>query len=83
MNIPKTLEVFIDFFCATSTIRGTTNVIFPTVLKQPTNTKAVVHFYPCQTNTQVTSRSLSTPNTNRLVIQRLHSCQMVICFLHV
>ena len=39
-------------------------MIFPFVLKQPSNTKAVVHFYPRQTNTPVTSRSHSTPNTN-------------------
>ena len=46
-------------------------MIFSTVLIQPTNTKAVVHFYPRQTNTPVTSQSHSTPNTNPFSISKI------------
>ena len=45
-------------------IRGTKNVVSPNFLTQPTNSQAIVDSSPRQSNTPLTSRSPSTPNTN-------------------
>ena len=50
--------------CTPSPIRGARILNFPETLARPTHPQAIFHYFPCQSDTPHTFRSLSQPNIN-------------------